>query len=108
MKSTSENEPTDKLLEVNGLSIQALHPVRKNLVHNISFDIEAADTVALGGASGSGKSITAFSLFGLQPNDIKISNGSVTFEGETVYPSTKATIRALCQFSVGFAFQEDQ
>ena len=108
MKLTSENKPIDKLLEVNGLSIQALHPVRKNLVHNISFDIEASETVALVGESGSGKSLTAFSLFGLQPNDIKISNGSVTFEGEIVYPSTKATIRALCQFSVGFVFQEAQ
>ena len=108
MPKFQENSQRQKILEVNRLTIQALHPVEKTIVRNISFDIRVSETIALVGESGSGKSLTALSLFGLQPKDIQISAGKVKFDTQTIYPSTGSTLRALRRYSVGFVFQEAQ
>ncbi|MDC3159926.1 ABC transporter ATP-binding protein [Pseudomonadota bacterium] len=108
MSKFQESNYRQKILEVNGLTIKAIHPVKKNIVRNISFEIGVSETIALVGESGSGKSLTALSLFGLQPNDIQISAGKVKFDNQLIYPSTESDLRALRRYSVGFVFQEAQ
>lgn len=108
MLKFQENNERQKILEVKGLTIQAIHPVEKTIVRNISFNIGISETISLVGESGSGKSLTALSLFGLQPNDIQISTGKVKFDGETIHPSTGSKLRELRRYSVGFVFQEAQ
>ena len=108
MSKLQESNHRQKILEVNRLTIQAIYPVEKTIVRNISFDIGKSETISLVGESGSGKSLTALSLFGLQPNDIQISAGKVKFDAKTVHPSTGSNLRALRRYSVGFVFQEAQ
>ena len=108
MSKFQESNHRQKILEVNGLTIKAIHPVKKNIVRNISFEIGVSETIALVGESGSGISLTALSLFGLQPNDIQISAGKVKFDNQMIYPSTESNLRALRRYSVGFVFQEAQ
>ena len=108
MSKLQESNHRQKILEVNRLTIQAIYPVEKTIVRNISFDIGKSETISLVGESGSGKSLTALSLFGLQPNDIQISAGEVKFDTKTVHPSTGFNLRALRRYSVGFVFQEAQ
>ena len=65
------NEP---LLRIDGLTIAiGDHAV----VQGVSFDIAAAQTVALVGESGSGKSITASAIMGLLPPKAQVTSGSV-------------------------------
>ena len=108
MSKIQKSNNRQKILEVNSLCIQAIHPVKKPIVRKISFDIGISETIALVGESGSGKSLTALSLFGLQPNDIEIYSGNVKFDTQTIYPNIGANLRALRRYSVGFIFQEAQ
>ncbi len=108
MFKLQENDHRQKILEVKKLTIQAIHPVEKIIVRNISFDIGISETISLVGESGSGKSLTALSLFGLQPNDIEISAGKVKFDAKTLHPGNGLNLRALRRYSVGFVFQEAQ
>ena len=73
------NEP---LLRIDGLTIAfGDHAV----VQGVSFDIAAAQTVALVGESGSGKSITASAIMGLLPPKAQVTSGSVN------HPSSHTT-----------------
>ena len=59
-----------RLLEVDGLSVDIATP-RGTLhaVRDVSFHIEAGETLGLVGESGCGKSMTALALMGLLPGD---------------------------------------
>ena len=108
MRSLQKNNSAKKLLEVDNLLISALYPSKKVLVRNLKFDIGESETVALVGESGSGKSVTALSLFGLQPNGIRIFDGTIKFRTKTIFPKNGADLRLLRRFSVGFVFQDAQ
>jgi peptide/nickel transport system ATP-binding protein len=49
------------------------------LVDKLSFSIEKGKTLAIVGESGSGKTLTAKSIIGLLPENIKISSGEITY-----------------------------
>ena len=70
------------LLEVKGLQTSFfLHRGVVRSVDEVSFAIEAGETLGLVGESGSGKSITSLSLLRLVPKPGKITGGSVMFDG---------------------------
>ena len=49
-----ESNHRQKILEVNRLTIQAIYPVEKTIVRNISFDIGKSETISLVGESEAG------------------------------------------------------
>jgi peptide/nickel transport system ATP-binding protein len=53
-------------LSVRGLSVNSL-------VRDVSFEIGAGERVGLIGESGSGKSLTALSIMGLLPDELRAS-----------------------------------
>ncbi len=67
----------------------ALTHAGRPLVHPLTFSIQAGEGVALLGASGSGKSLTASALTGTLPDGITAS-GEVSFCGESAAPGRTA------------------
>jgi peptide/nickel transport system ATP-binding protein len=59
------------------------------LVAGVSFHVAAGERVALLGASGSGKSLTASALLGQLPDNLRV-DGSVTVNGRDVLPGGRA------------------
>lgn len=97
--STSSN-----LLNVENLNISTSS---QHLVHDVSFCIARGERVGLIGESGSGKSLTAYSLVGLLPNDLNVS-GSVAMDGyrENFLEAPDAVTRKVRGKDVSIVFQE--
>jgi peptide/nickel transport system ATP-binding protein len=78
------------LLEVRDLVIGFPHA---DVVHGVSFDIAAGETLALVGESGCGKSITAFALMQLLPPAARIRNGRICFDGLELVGAPPSVLR---------------
>ena len=73
------------LLSVRNLSVE--FRTRLGTVHvldGVSFDIARGEIVGIIGESGSGKSVTAFSVMGILDASAKIRSGGIFFEGRDV------------------------
>jgi oligopeptide transport system ATP-binding protein len=71
----------DELLRVEHLSVAL--PTRSGYhkaVDDLSFGVDAGEIMGIAGESGSGKTITALSLFGLLPNGARVT-GSIRLDG---------------------------
>jgi oligopeptide transport system ATP-binding protein len=76
-------------------------------VDQVSFDIEAGETVAIVGESGSGKSVTALSVMRLIPTPPgRIETGEAIFEGRDLFKLDDAGIRAIRGNKIAMIFQE--
>lgn len=78
------------------------------VVEDASLRVGAGEIVALVGASGSGKTLTARALLGLVPFAPGLVSGrvTVTVDGRTHYPSTEANFRVLRGGAVGLLWQD--
>ena len=74
-------------------------------VDGVSFTVNAGETVALVGDSGSGKSVTALSTVKLLPDSADIS-GSITYCNREMVNADNDTLRAVRGNDVSFIFQE--
>ena len=73
------------------------------IVDGISFTIDAGEIVALAGASGAGKSMTAMTPFGLSAG---MASGSVLLEGQELVGISEADLRPIRATKLGFVFQQ--
>ena len=77
------------------------------VVHGVSFEIQAGQTVALVGESGSGKSVTARSIMRLLPYPTASHpGGSIQFKGEQILDAPESRMRQLRGEGIGMIFQE--
>lgn len=74
----------------------------KPIVDAISFTVESGQCVALVGASGSGKSQSCLSPFGLSP---AVPSGSAQLDGVELIGARPETLRVIRGHHVGFVFQ---
>lgn len=88
------------LYEVKGLHVMAGGAV---LVDSIDFSIAPGEIVALAGASGAGKSMTAMTPFGLSA---AIATGSARLDGIELVGMNDAELRPLRAAKLGFVFQQ--
>ncbi len=96
------------LLEVRGLTTQfrTEHGVVR-AVDDVSFDLEAGETLAIVGESGSGKSVTALSVLRLIPDPPgRILAGEIRFEGQDLLKLSDAEIRNIRGNRIAMIFQE--
>lgn len=76
-------------------------------VQNVSFDINASQTVALVGESGCGKSVTALSIMQLVPKPAgKIVSGKILFENKNLLECSEKQMRKIRGNKIGMIFQE--
>ena len=99
---------TSPLLEVEDLRVDFVtdHGVVR-AVQGVSFAVDAGETVAVLGESGSGKSVTARTVMGLpRPAGCRISDGSVRFEGTELLTMTDKQLRRLRGSAISMVFQD--
>ena len=75
----------------------------RRIVDDIDFTIEAGQSLALVGASGSGKSQTCMAPFGLSPARV---DGSFRFAGRELVGADEEALRQVRGRDVGFVFQQ--
>ena len=90
------------LLSIKDLSL-SIHgtPILKA----VSLDIAAGQVVGVIGESGSGKSMTAFSVMQLLPDGATCA-GSITLEGREILEAEEDTLCAMRGRDIGMVFQE--
>jgi len=99
----SENTP---LLEVVDLGLRLrTHAGAVDAVRRLNFSLRRGETLGLVGESGCGKSLTAMTLMGLQPEGSTVS-GSLRFHGEELIGQSEARWCALRGDRIGMVFQE--
>jgi ABC-type dipeptide/oligopeptide/nickel transport system ATPase component len=78
-----------------------------SVVHGVSFQLGAGDTLAVVGESGSGKSVTCLALTGLlpQPPACRVE-GSVRLLGRELVGAEPAVLRAIRGKDIAYIFQE--
>ena len=72
----------------------------------VSFFIKPGEVFGLAGESGSGKSMTAFSIMRLLPLQGRIAGGSVLFKGENITAAPEARMRDLRGDRIAMIFQD--
>ncbi len=96
------------VLEVSGLN--TVFHTRRGRVHavrDVSFSVDAGETLAIVGESGCGKTITALSLMRLIPMPPgEIVSGSVKIDGTDLLKVDEATMRDMRGGKIAMIFQE--
>ena len=96
------------LLDIRGLTVHfAGIAGRTAAVNGVDFRIEAGETLALLGESGSGKSVTALSLTRLLPA-AAVVGGYAGFQGQDLLTFSKRRMQALRGRHIAMIFQEPQ
>ncbi|NOZ09669.1 MAG: ABC transporter ATP-binding protein [Gammaproteobacteria bacterium] len=76
------------------------------MVHDVSFQIHAGETVALVGESGCGKSVTALAIMGLVDYPGRVDSGSIRLVGNEIVNMPTVQLQAIRGRRVGMIFQE--
>jgi oligopeptide/dipeptide ABC transporter ATP-binding protein len=75
-------------------------------VDQVSFDINAGETLGLVGESGSGKSVTALSIMRLVQPPGRIAGGRILFKGRDLLELDEPAMRAVRGAEISLIFQE--
>jgi oligopeptide/dipeptide ABC transporter ATP-binding protein len=89
---------TAPLLEVDGLGVHYVSARGARVVRavdEVSFRLDAGDTLGIVGESGSGKTTLALSLLRLLPPAARIVAGAIRFEGEDLLAKSDAEMRRI-------------
>ncbi len=82
----------------------------KILVNNLSFNLNANETLGIVGESGSGKSLSALSILGLLPKNIKVISGKILFNLNhttiDLLSFSNKDLQAIRAKEIGFIFQD--
>ena len=96
----------DDLLQIKNLSLKANSSSGwETIVQNVNINIKPGEAVGLVGESGSGKSLTATSVMGLLPRNIR-PGGKIIFRGKDILDSSNERIRQIRGKEIAMIFQE--
>lgn len=95
------------LLDVSGLRVSFGRGTdRLEVIHGISFSIDAGETVAIVGESGSGKSVTARTLVGLTGPGSTVSADALRLDDHELLSASTRDWRRIRGGEIGFVLQD--
>ena len=99
---------TAPLLEVDGLHVEFITDgVWVSAVENVSFTVDAGETLALVGESGCGKTVSSLAIMRLIPrSNGRISAGRVMFEDQDLLQLADDELRSVRGDQIAMVFQE--
>lgn len=95
------------LLQVENLSIS--YKVEQKIikaVRNLDFTMNRGETLAIVGESGSGKTATALSLIGLLPENGRVDNGNIYFNGRRLHGQSEKAWQKVRGQKIAMIFQD--
>jgi oligopeptide transport system ATP-binding protein len=97
---------SDTLLDVRGLRVRMPgHSGPVSIVDGIDFRVAGSEIVGIAGESGSGKTITALSILGLQPRSAVVT-GDAWFGGRNLVGLKRRDLRQVRGREIAFVFQD--
>ncbi|WP_313686734.1 ABC transporter ATP-binding protein [Pantoea sp.] len=97
----------EPVLRIENLSVAFRHEDDwREVVHNVSFDIHAGETLAIVGESGSGKSVTSMAIMRLLNTRHTRITGKVLLNGSDLLLLSEAAMRDIRGNAVAMIFQE--
>lgn len=107
MSDTTRNSSETPVLSVRDLKVAFRAEKGMNeVLHGITFDLFAGETLAIVGESGSGKSTTATAIVNLLPGTGEITNGSITLEGRELTTLNRGQMESVRGRDIGFVPQD--
>ncbi|PWI29898.1 ABC transporter ATP-binding protein [Flavobacteriaceae bacterium LYZ1037] len=96
------------LLSINNLSISFFsNKVDKEIIKDISFQLNTNEILGIVGESGSGKSVSSLAILGLLPENIsKITYGSIFFKGVDLTQIGSKKLQKIRGHDIAMIFQE--
>ena len=97
------------LLNVNGLKkvyTTRLGGAKVTALSGVSFTVEEGEFVAIMGESGSGKSVTSYSVMGLTAHPGRLIGGSIEFNGHRIDQMSEKEMRRIRGNEVSIIFQD--
>ncbi|MEM9628154.1 MAG: ABC transporter ATP-binding protein [Pseudomonadota bacterium] len=104
----SARRTPDFVLSVKNLSVSFGRGENRNrAVQNLSYELEAGETLAIVGESGSGKSVSSLALLGLlPPSTSTVETGQAWFDGGNLLGMSESEITDLRGDRITMIFQE--
>ena len=93
----------NNILEIKGLTLKIKD---KTLLKSVTFEIKKSEIFALVGESGSGKSLTSLAIMRLLPNSIKITQGDIMLQGNSLLKLAEYKMQTVRGKSIAMIFQE--
>lgn len=96
------------VLSVENLSVDARTPQGlKPVLQDVSFSLDAGETLCLAGESGSGKSVTSLSIMGLLPKtSLRVTAGSIKLGERELTKLSNRAMRHVRGGDIAMVFQE--
>ncbi|MFT8343333.1 MAG: ABC transporter ATP-binding protein [Clostridium beijerinckii] len=97
----------DMLLSVEGLKMVFENKVQSfTAVDELSFSIKRGETLGIVGESGSGKTMSSLSVMRLLPNQGRITDGKVIFEGNNILTLNEKEMYKIRGNKISMIFQD--
>ena len=95
------------MLELSGLRVSVpTSEGRAMVVDDVSLRLGAAQSLALVGESGCGKSLTAQAILQLLPSDVRVDSGRVELDGTDLGRASEATLCQIRGKRIAMVFQD--
>ncbi len=96
------------LLDINSLSISFFSDGKeKEIIHNISYQLNENEILGIVGESGSGKSVSSLAILGLLPKKLsEITSGSINFEDSDLTKTSSKDFQLIRGNKIAMVFQE--
>ncbi len=77
------------------------------VIDDVSFELNAGETLSFVGESGCGKSMTALAIMGLLPEKVgRVASGKILFDGEDIAQASPDRLRTIRGNDISMIFQE--